>query len=667
MAVGDPIRKLVQLILDKNAANKMEGAATKSLSVVDKGFARLKKAALQLAGVMAAAFGVRAIIRFGKEAVRVAGEAEAIWSRLGQSVENVGISFAQARPEIEAFAGAMQDATTVGDEEFAEILAELVQISGDYSASLRNVGLVADLAAAKQIDFKIASQLTGRAMIGETALLKRYGIVVEEGADAIEIMREQFRGFAEKEAKTFQGRIGQLTDRLDDLKQAVGDVLIEMAGGTSILEMLNRQVKDLTDWINEDRVAIVEWARVAILGVKAVGGTFTNLLQLAFNAGEVIGDFIRVLAAQSEEEITRMLNGVSRGINKVIEGLNRLPGVAIDSRAFVAPMAQLEANTASAMASMRRNAGEAGGAVDDLVQNWVDLAVAIENVGKGGTVMPIGRGGVTIPPATGEGAGEGGGAAQDELTDAQKEGLQIALRLRTAQEEYNDTVARLRELLEVGAISQQTFARGMLEAGAQINNARAEAAAFGRDLDGAADGADALADALGGVGEAAQMSYAEVIALNAAADLGGGLVAALFGSDLGKLAAQKAEQNAIMAAEQLAMAAAVAFIPGFQGEAAGHVQAAAMFGAVAAAWGALAGATGGFSGGGGGSGSPRDTGGAASERTAPPGDEVHIYFLGPGFSAVNPEVQKVVYGAAQEAAANFGPNTKVKYHRRPRG
>jgi len=169
------------------------------------------------------------------------------------------------------------------------------------------------------------------------------------------------------------------------------------------------------------------------------------------------------------------------------------------------------------------------------------------------------------------------------------------------------------------------------------------------------------------VGEAALTSMAEVIALNAAADLGGGLVAALFGSDLGKLAAQKAEQNAIMAAEQLAMAAAVAWIPGFQGEAAGHVQAAAMFGAVAAAWGALAGATGGFSGGGGGSGSPRDTGGAASERTQPPGDEVHIYFVGPGFSAVNPEVQKVVYGAAQEAAANFGPNAKIKYHRRPRG
>ena len=663
--MANPIRKLVQLVLDKRAATKMEGQAKKSLGVVNQGFARLKKAALQLGATLAVAFGVRAIIRFGKESVRVAAEAEKIWNNLAVSVENAGQSFADLKPEIEAFAGAMQDATTVGDEEFAAILSELVQISGDYASSLRNVGLVADLATAKNIDFKIAAQLTGRAMIGETALLKRYGIVVQEGADAIEVMREQFRGFAEREGKTFAGRIGQLQDRMDDLKQAIGDVLILSAGGTSILEQLNLQVKTLTEQINANRAGVAEWARIFVLAVKAIGGTFTNIVRMAWNAGNTIGSLITFLAAKIEETVARVIDNVATSINQMIAGLNRLPGVDIQIHVNGRPVEELAANTRRALAGMKANTAEGAEALDNLVQNWVDLAVAIENAGKAGSVAPISKGGgVVAPAAPGEDAG-----AQDELTDAQKEAAQIALRLRTAQEKYNDTVARLRELLALlGEDFRETFARGMLEAGAAINAARIEAAEFGKDLDGAADGADSFGESLEEAAEKAKLLQGEIDLAAGAGRAAGDILAAGLGAGIPELAAAKAKQNAILAAEQFVEGLVLASNPITATLAPVHFTAAKMYAGIAAAWGALAGATGGFSGGGGGgSGSPRDTGGAASERTAPPGDEVHIYFVGPGFSAVNPEVQKVVYGAAQEAAAGFGPNTKVKYHRRPRG
>ena len=635
--MANPIRKLVQLVLDKRAATKMEGDAKKSLGGVNKALGGLKKAALSLAGVMASAFAVRAVIRFGKETVRVAAEADAIWTRLGQAVENVGENFATARPEVEAMARAMQDVTTVGDEDFAEILTELITTSGDYAKSLENVGVVADLSAAKQIEMKTAAQLVGRAMVGQTSTLTRYGIVIEEGQDAMEVLRKTFRGFAESEAESVEGKLKRLNNEWSDFKQAVGEAVIAGSEGESMLDRLTLSVQSLTEWLG---VLSRAWA--------GISETFTrnrSAIQRVLSGAETRDQALtglRVFRELTERELAAAEQALED-----FGGTWRKIGGAFLGEDWAKRSAEIE--------SVRET-------VDGLRLTMSELDRTMAGL-EAGTIDVGGAPVVTAPtPPEAEGAQEG-------LTAAQKEGLQIALRLRTAQETYNDTVARLRELLEAGAITQQTFARAMLEAGAAINNARTEAAEFGKDLDGAADGADALADGLDGVGEAAQRSYAEVIALNAAADLGAGLVAALFGSDLGKLAAQKAEQNAIMAAEQLAMAAAVAFIPGFQGEAAGHLQAAGMFATVAAAWGALAGATGGFSGGGGGggSGSPRDTGGAASERAEAPGDEVHIYFVGPGFSAVNPEVQKVVYGAAQEAAANFGPNTKIKYHRRPRG
>ena len=144
--MANPIRKIVQLVLDKRAADKMEGDAKKSLSTVDKAFGKLKAAALRLGAAMVVAFGVRAIIRFGKESVRVAAESEAIWSRLAQAVKNTGKEYAAVEDDVKSLARAMQDVTTMGDEDFAQTLTELITISGDYEQSIRNVGVVADLA-----------------------------------------------------------------------------------------------------------------------------------------------------------------------------------------------------------------------------------------------------------------------------------------------------------------------------------------------------------------------------------------------------------------------------------------------------------------------------------------------------------------------------------------
>jgi len=638
MAVGDPIRKLVQLILDKNAATKMEGEATKSLSVVDKGFARLKKAALGLGATLAAAFAVRAVIRFGKEAVRVAIEAEAIWNRLGKAVESVGENFAEARPEIDAFARAMQDATTVGDEDFAAILTELITFSGDYAGSLRNVGAVADLAAAKQLDLRMAAQLVGKAMIGETSTLKRYGIIVEEGADAVAAMRKQFRGFAENEAKSFQGRLKQLSNEWGDFKQAVGDAMIAAGGGTSIIQTLTATVKTMTEWVNANQITFQRWGASFIAVLEKVGSAIQRKLDQLDPLGKKERDQMKEIQSLSENQLAldgkrfqlgQDILALDIKLNEELKERVRLEGLVDQGR--MTPLAVRQSNYRVA-------------ALEAEIQSLQALIRAIDDVGTAAAgVSPV-----TVAPA-----GTGGGGEGEE-----RKPRTLGPGVLGFEPDFGTVGGELAAAQINAAADAQERSLALQQAGWEGLNS---------EMEMSVGNAEKLAASIETIGEAAQMSMAEVIALNAAADLGGGLVAALFGSDLGKLAAQKAEQNAIMAAEQLAMAAAVAFIPGFQGEAAGHIAAAGMFAGVAAAWGALAGATGGFSGGGGGSGSPRDTGGAASERTQPPGDEVHIYFVGPGFSAVNPEVQKVVYGAAQEAAANYGPNTKVKYHRRPRG
>jgi hypothetical protein len=162
----------------------------------------------------------------------------------------------------------------------------------------------------------------------------------------------------------------------------------------------------------------------------------------------------------------------------------------------------------------------------------------------------------------------------------------------------------------------------------------------------------------------------------AAADfLADALGAALEGG-LGKAAAAKAKQNAIEAAEML-VRAGVFFLFGDFPQATAAAGLAVQFGAVAAAWGLLAAA----SGGGGDTSAPSiptstPVGGAASTGTdlgsarsqsssAAAGSQqvpadVSIYLVGPGFHATNPEVQRVVWGATQEATERFGTGTRIR-------
>ena len=277
------IKRTIQLLLDKASAKRVEKdtkraldkgtdprKAKKNLKQIEGGFSRLKKMALGIGLALGAAFITRKITQFGKEAVRVAQEAAAIWNRLAGQLRIAGVEFEDVKDQIDSTARAMQDMTVVGDEDFAAILTELLSTTNDYAASLKEVETVANLAAAKQISLVTAAQLVGRAMVGQTGALSRYGIIVAKGADGMEILRERFAGMARNEAKTLQGRITQLSNEWGDFNQAVGDAMIAAGGGASIIDTLIGTVKGLPTGVNDNRSTIAFGGSLVISVFAAV-------------------------------------------------------------------------------------------------------------------------------------------------------------------------------------------------------------------------------------------------------------------------------------------------------------------------------------------------------------------------------------------------------------
>jgi len=620
------IKRLIQLVLDAQAAAKLEreidaaldkstksGAdkARQNLSVAERALNGLKDLATRLGAALAAAFGVRAIINFGKESIRAASEAGAVWNRLAGQLEATGTAFSDVEADIRSAAEAMQESTTVGDEEFAAVLTELVGVTGDYRASLAEVQTVADLAAAKQMDLQSAAKLVGKAMVGQTGELSRYGIIVEDGADAMQLLRERFRGMAENEGATLHGRLEMLSNAWGDFKEAVGDAMIEAGGGTSVLDTLIGTVRGLTAWVNENRNGIANWGRLIVRTFQAVYESVRFVVRQVVNTFDIIGSAIAIAMLHIRERVAMAVNGI-------IEGLNWIPGVNIEFR--------MNEMTPEEFAVAQQGLfNDIKGDVEDLADAVWDLGDAYLNVGVAARDAVTGQAAAAnVPPPRPRSVFTPSGPTG--LTDEEKAANARFLRQLEATAAANEAARKFREEeLEKLRDTATPVAEEMTQA-------------FETFFTSTAEGFEAQGGIFASAAEAARGAGAAIVS---------GLIQ-------GRAEEQMAAGTAALASgtwppNPAAIAAAFK-----------HFAAAALYRAIPAV---IRGGGGGRSGGGfGGSASiPRGAIGTSVPGTREVmGAEVHIY-IDP-LSPTSARVQALVAGAMQNATERWGPNARVQIH-----
>ena len=300
-------------------AERMSGTVTKALAFTGA-----------VAGV--AVLG-RSLSAFASSSITAYSDAEAVWNRLSGTLQTVGVDFRNVEGDIARAARAMQDITTVGDEDFAGILQRLVSVSGNYAASLRDVQTVADLAAGTQMDLNAAATLVGKAMVGETATLARYGIIVQEGADAMQLLRDKFAGMAENEAQTMQGAIKQVNNEWGDFKEAIGGALAGAVDGSSVFTRLIETLKTMTKWVEENGAQLRKLGNTFVtvgafigrqIGYMVEGfATFQTATQ-RMTAGS--SRFLGMLSVAVRNMAADILNGLADAARGFADFTNQLSG-----------------------------------------------------------------------------------------------------------------------------------------------------------------------------------------------------------------------------------------------------------------------------------------------------------------------------------------------------
>lgn len=291
MATPNVIYKLVQLILDKVAAQKMEQDAKQSTGKVDQELNLLQRTAQRLAAALAAAFAINKIREFAVESVRAAQESERSWSSLRQTIKAAGGDVETLVPTARKASQAFAAATVHDDDSFAESLQRMIALTGDTTASLNNMGLVANVAATFfDGELAPAAELVSKVMNGNVAMLGRMGIEAKSAQEGLEILARRSMGAATQEAGTMAGQLKQLNNEWGEFKEDIGAALTGTNAQAGAMTVLRDLIKDARSWLDENQDRVREWVtngiNFAITAVdvlyRAVMG-MANLFQGAFN------------------------------------------------------------------------------------------------------------------------------------------------------------------------------------------------------------------------------------------------------------------------------------------------------------------------------------------------------------------------------------------------
>jgi hypothetical protein len=623
------IRRIVRLVLDRVSAKRTADDARRELGRVEDRMGGLERMAKRVGAALVAAFGIRAIIRFGREAVRQAQEAEEAWTDLRGTIEAAGESYERLEGRLRDTGMAFQDATRYSDEDYARSLSRLITISGDVGASINNMGLVANVAAQFfRGDLAGAVELVSKVMNGNLTLLNRMGIRVKTAQEGLEVLARRSFGAAERQAATFSGKLAQLNNLWGEFQEQLGDVLITSGQTRGALDVVLGVVRALIGWVDRNRDALRRWidtgVSVAITFVDALirsllgmGEMFTGAWMTGFGNFVIAwAKFGKVLLFAAEA-----MTFLPRFFGEAL-GFGNRPSILIN---------RLQAETAA-------------------LEEW---ARTIRTVGMDTVRQGLGRFATPLftPPAAGAGGAISSGTPQTGGNAPGAGDPELEERLRRIA-----AARAIQEALRRGVEQDLEDERTQLERRAKMHEEFGEIVAEGyeREMEMHA----ALRAELAATGDVAT-------------EVGGILAAVMGGQDIGPYAAGKAKQNLLEAAELGVRALTSAISPFTAWQAPLYAGAALKHAAVAAGWAALSAAAGGSgrgapSAGGGGSigglSAARGSNASASQR-AEPKTEVHLHLEGPGFDALQPRVQRVVYGAMQQARERFGDDAVIHLHR----
>ncbi len=304
-----------------------------------------------VAGLAAGAAAVAGLAAGLAVCVQAAAEEQVGIAKLGAAVTASGGNWDEASVAIEAYLVAQTKRAALDDGAGREALSRLTTATGSYQKAMELLPIAMDLAAAKGIDLATASELVGKVANGNTAILSRYGITLEEGATATEAlaaMQKTFGGQAEAYGNTMAGQQAKIGIAFGNLKETIGAALLPVV--TNIMEKFSTWATDLMPKLE---------AAIAIISpiITTLAEYFTELVA----SGDPLNDYLAELPAGIQPIVFWFGNVVATIRDDVIPTIGRL---VVPIQEFISKHAEAFKNALLAIGAVLIGAAVLGAIVE---------------------------------------------------------------------------------------------------------------------------------------------------------------------------------------------------------------------------------------------------------------------------------------------------------------
>jgi hypothetical protein len=192
------------------------------------------------------------LTEFVSESVAAYSKQEDATVKLTAALRTHGLATAPVIEQYNALATTFQSTTKYADEDI-QAMESLLTLVGNIMPSQMQAALKAstDLASGLGIDLQQATMLVAKAAEGHTTALGRYGITVDAAdvssrgfAAVLDVINEKFGGQAAAAIETYSGRVAQAANAWDNVKEALGKIILEDPLVTAALNQMVAATKD---------------------------------------------------------------------------------------------------------------------------------------------------------------------------------------------------------------------------------------------------------------------------------------------------------------------------------------------------------------------------------------------------------------------------------------
>jgi len=273
----------------------------------------------KLSGLAVSMFGLGAIKNFVEDAVKAYIVQEDAVNGLERALKRVGEG--SYSKQLQQVARDLQKLTIYGDEATLKVMALGVNMGISANQMEDATRAAMGLAAGYKLDLNTAMQLVGKAAVGNTALLGRYGIKL----DQTKPKQEQFNELLKKGndlfqlagAQTFGQHLKQLQNAWGDLTEQIGAFVISLSGFDESMDGFKNKIVDVTELLRDN---VDQWA----FEIKYVLSYFEAGLKNVYAMVEPLFSYTVQVVSDAFHNITAIGQWAFDNADKIWENLPQL-------------------------------------------------------------------------------------------------------------------------------------------------------------------------------------------------------------------------------------------------------------------------------------------------------------------------------------------------------